>query len=198
MVDPCHDSPQTGVNGALEERITRFRVSDFKFERANTDRSAAPSEPRGEVVQSDRWAHCPQCGTPERDQAVMMGGPAIRCSNCGAVLRASHRIVVVGIGLYDGAVLLVKRAIEPRCGFWSLPGGYVESGELMEEAIAREFSEEANVRIRRPRLIACYEMPQLNQLFGVYVASLGRGSISLATRSQRLACSRSGVCLLMS
>jgi ADP-ribose pyrophosphatase YjhB (NUDIX family) len=72
----------------------------------------------------------------------------------------------------------VKRAVGPRLGRWTLPGGYVEVGELMPEALSREFIEEANVEIDRPHLLALYEMPQLNQLFAVHVADLKSGVVA--------------------
>lgn len=67
---------------------------------------------------------------------------------------------VVGVGgvvVRDGAVLLVKRAAEPLAGEWSLPGGMVEAGETLEEAVVRELREETGLTVVVRGLIECFE-----------------------------------------
>lgn len=67
---------------------------------------------------------------------------------------------VVGVGgvvLHDGAVLLVKRAREPLAGQWSLPGGAVELGETLEEAVVRELREETGLTVRVVELVEAFE-----------------------------------------
>lgn len=67
---------------------------------------------------------------------------------------------VVGVGgvvLRDGAVLLVKRASEPLAGQWSLPGGAVELGETLEEAVVRELREETGLTVRVLALVEAFE-----------------------------------------
>jgi 8-oxo-dGTP diphosphatase len=57
---------------------------------------------------------------------------------------------IVGVGaviLYEGNVLLVKRRYEPLAGRWSLPGGTVEVGETLEDALAREMREETGLEV---------------------------------------------------
>lgn len=62
--------------------------------------------------------------------------------------------VVVG---QDGKVLLVKRRFEPSAGYWSLPGGHVEPGETLEEAVLRELLEETGLVGHNPKLLAVTE-----------------------------------------
>ena len=67
---------------------------------------------------------------------------------------------VVGVGgvvIRDGAVLLVKRAVEPLRGRWSLPGGAVELGEMLEDAVARELKEETNLTVRVVALVEAFD-----------------------------------------
>ncbi|MGH9805300.1 MAG: NUDIX hydrolase [Candidatus Acidiferrales bacterium] len=67
---------------------------------------------------------------------------------------------VVGVGgvvVRDGAVLLVKRAAEPLRGRWSLPGGAVELGESLEEAVARELKEETGLTVRVLGLVEAFD-----------------------------------------
>ena len=67
---------------------------------------------------------------------------------------------VVGVGgvvVRDGQVLLVKRAREPLAGQWSLPGGAVELGETLEEAVVRELREETGLTVRVLTLVEAFE-----------------------------------------
>jgi ADP-ribose pyrophosphatase YjhB (NUDIX family) len=70
----------------------------------------------------------------------------------------------------DDRVLLSRRAIWPRLGFWTIPGGFVEEGESTECGACRELEEEAGVSIVRAKLLAVYEMPQISQVMFMYMA----------------------------
>ena len=74
--------------------------------------------------------------------------------------REYPRRPVVGVGgvvVRDGAVLLVKRAVEPLRGRWALPGGAVELGETLEEAVVRELKEETNLTVRVLGLVEAFD-----------------------------------------
>src|SRR5262249_22250435 len=134
---------------------TRFEVADFGAV------AAAAEVPAGEL--DPLLLHCPQCGMATcrpASSGLAARGP-LKWRQCAAELRAQHRIVVIGIGLREDSVLLVRRAIKPRAGYWTLPGGYVENGESMHDAMVREFAEETGAHISNFRLVALYEMPQL-------------------------------------
>lgn len=165
------------VHGTENDRETGFSVDDFGFAASAAEILPAPAQ-QPEEPRWNRWRpHCPRCGAALFEPVPDAAGPVAcgKCANCTALLPTTHRIVVIGIGLWRGAILFVRRAVAPRRGLWSLPGGYMEAGELMPDALAREFVEEANVEIGTPRLIALYEMPQLNQLFAVHGADLRSG-----------------------
>jgi len=59
----------------------------------------------------------------------------------------------------DKSVLLVKRGVEPFKGLWSLPGGFVEYDETVEEALAREVEEETGLKVRPERILGVYSNP---------------------------------------
>ncbi len=67
---------------------------------------------------------------------------------------------IVGVGavvIRDGQVLLVQRAQEPLSGKWTLPGGAVELGETLEEAVVRELREETGLEVRVLELVEAFE-----------------------------------------
>jgi ADP-ribose pyrophosphatase YjhB (NUDIX family) len=69
------------------------------------------------------------------------------CSACGTVHYENPRIVVGCVPEWQGRILLCRRAIEPRLGFWTTPAGFLEIGETLQDAAARESLEEAEARV---------------------------------------------------
>ena len=68
------------------------------------------------------------------------------CDGCGTIHYQNPNIVAGTIPVYEGKILLCRRAIEPRHGFWTLPAGFMENQETTMEAAARETWEEAEAR----------------------------------------------------
>jgi ADP-ribose pyrophosphatase YjhB (NUDIX family) len=94
----------------------------------------------------------------------------LKCFECGYVVYRSPQITAGCVLQVGNRVLLTRRAITPRIGFWTVPGGYVEEGESTEQGARRELEEEAGVRITSARLAAIYEIPQINQVCILYSA----------------------------
>lgn len=69
------------------------------------------------------------------------------------------RLTVDGVIIEKGKILLVRRNIEPFKGYWTLPGGHVEYGERVEDAITREMKEELGVSVKIKRLVGVYSDP---------------------------------------
>ena len=67
-------------------------------------------------------------------------------------------------------ILLCRRAIEPRHGFWTLPAGFLENGESSLQGALRECEEEANAQVVDPDLYALFDIPQINQVYVFYRA----------------------------
>ena len=76
------------------------------------------------------------------------------CARCGHIHYVNPKIVVGAVCSWHGRILLCRRAIEPRRGFWTIPAGYMEERETPAEGAAREALEEANVKIEIDRLLA--------------------------------------------
>ena len=92
------------------------------------------------------------------------------CANCRYVAYDNPKIVVGAVVAHEGRVLLCRRAIEPRAGFWTLPAGYLELDETPEEGACREAFEEATARIRLDGLLAVYSVARIGQVQLIYRA----------------------------
>ncbi|NKB47880.1 MAG: NUDIX domain-containing protein [Alphaproteobacteria bacterium] len=103
----------------------------------------------------------------------------LMCRDCGFIHYQNPVVVVGAVATWNegGApandrILLCRRAIEPRTGFWTLPAGYLEMEETTEAGAIRETWEEATARISIDRLLAVYNVPRLSQVQTIYRASL--------------------------
>ncbi|MGB0388852.1 MAG: NUDIX domain-containing protein [Ardenticatenaceae bacterium] len=92
------------------------------------------------------WRYCPRCGAPLVLRRKS-GGIRPVCHACHFVHFADPKVTVAVLIEREGRVLLGKRAVNPRRGFWCLPGGFVDYGELVREAAAREALEETNLKV---------------------------------------------------
>lgn len=95
------------------------------------------------------------------------------CERCDFIDYQNPKIVAgVVAEAPDGRIVLCKRAIHPRKGFWTLPAGYMELGESTEQAAAREALEEACAKIDVEKLLAVYSVPRIGQVHLMYTAKL--------------------------
>ena len=96
------------------------------------------------------YRHCPRCGATSESP----GKIPFWCASCGMTLYLGPVAAVGGLVTNDeGELLLVRRAREPGKGCWGLPGGFVDRGETVEEALAREVSEETGLQLRSAELL---------------------------------------------
>lgn len=86
------------------------------------------------------------------------------CQTCGFIDYANPRIVTGVVAHRDGLILLCRRAIEPRRGFWTLPAGFMELGETVEQGARREAHEEANADLEIETLLGMYSIPRIGQV----------------------------------
>ncbi len=86
------------------------------------------------------------------------------CAQCGFVAYENPKIVTGAVVAYGRQVLLCRRAIEPRQGFWTLPAGYLELMETVEEGAQREAWEEAEARIVLDGVLAIYSISRIGQV----------------------------------
>lgn len=132
---------------------------------------------------------CPECGG-RAETLVPAGEDRERqvCAACGAVHYENPKVVVGSVCTAGDRLLLCRRAIEPRAGFWTIPAGYLELGETAEEGARREAWEEARAGIEIEGLIAVYSVPRIGQVQLLYAARLlDAGAVSAGPESLEVA-----------
>ena len=92
------------------------------------------------------------------------------CRDCGHIDYQNPKIVAGAVVAHEGRVLLCRRAIQPRQGYWTLPSGYMELGETVAEGAAREVMEEAEAEIVMEGLLAVYSIARIGQVQLIYRA----------------------------
>jgi len=94
------------------------------------------------------------------------------CDHCGTIHYQNPRLVVGTIPVWGSKVLLCKRAIEPRYGYWTLPAGFMENGETVSEGAERETIEEAGARITLGPIFSMMDVTHVQQVHVFYRADL--------------------------
>ena len=94
------------------------------------------------------------------------------CGRCEFIHYQNPNIVAGCLATWEGKVLLCRRAIEPRLGYWTLPAGFMENGETVEQAAARETLEEACARVRNLSIYTLIDVPHISQVHIFYRAEL--------------------------
>lgn len=105
------------------------------------------------------------------------------CPACGAVHYENPRVVVGCVPEHQGRILLCRRAIEPRRGYWTVPAGFLENGESMEDGAARESWEEALTKVRIGSLLAVVNIPEACQVHVFFRAELADGAYGVGEES---------------
>lgn len=116
--------------------------------------------------------------TPEGDNRDRM-----ICDDCGWVHYVNPKVVVGAVVGHEGRILLCRRAIEPRKGFWTIPAGYMEERETSEAGAMREAQEEACAEIAIDALLAVYNIPRISQVQLIYRAALASPEFSAGPES---------------
>ncbi|MBO6851065.1 MAG: NUDIX hydrolase [Marinobacter sp.] len=132
--------------------------------------------------------YCSTCGHPV-EQRIPQGDNRHRyvCLSCDTIHYQNPRIVAGTVPVWNNQILLCRRAIEPRYGYWTLPAGFMENAETTIEAAARETREEALAEVNIDGLYSIIDVPHINQVHMFYRATLidgqfGAGEESLETR----------------
>jgi ADP-ribose pyrophosphatase YjhB (NUDIX family) len=118
---------------------------------------------------------CPRCGKPP----TITYPRSITCPHCGYAAFYNPKPVACAIPQTpEGNLILMRRGFEPRRGHWSMPGGFVDLGESVQDAAIREVQEELNLRIEVTHLVGVYSRAEDRTVVVVY-AAIARGTPSL-------------------
>lgn len=121
--------------------------------------------------------YCTRCAAPLVTRALE-GHDRPICPDCGYVVYLDPKVAVAVVIGDAGGVLLVRRGIEPGAGAWSFPAGYVNRGEVVEEAAVREVHEELNLEVRLDRLVGVYSRAQEPVVLVVYSGTIMGGQLA--------------------
>ncbi len=127
---------------------------------------------------------CPKCGAPVA-QRVPDGDhlPRSVCTACGTVHYDNPKLVAGCVPEFEGRILLCRRAIEPRRGYWTIPAGFMENGETLQQAAARECQEEALARVVIGDLCAIVHVLHARQVHVMFRARLADPSFGVGVES---------------
>ena len=118
---------------------------------------------------------CPNCGSnvtfkiPEGDNRKRHC-----CENCNEIIYQNPKIVAGCIAHVEKKILLCKRAIEPRKNFWTIPAGFLENGESIENGAIRETLEEAKLKVKELKLFQIYSIPRINQIYIIFLKEINK------------------------
>lgn len=121
--------------------------------------------------------YCPDCGQPTR-RLIPNGDNRERdvCGDCGGIFYKNPLVVAGCVAEWQGKILLCRRAIEPRAGFWTLPAGFFELGESAADAGVRETWEEARAEVTVQGLFSFVNVAHIGQVHMFYRAAMTSGA----------------------
>jgi ADP-ribose pyrophosphatase YjhB (NUDIX family) len=128
--------------------------------------------------------YCSECAAvvefkvPEGDQL-----PRFVCPACGTIHYQNPKLVVGCVPVHEGRILLCRRAIQPRLGFWTVPAGFMENGETLQQAAARESKEEALADVEIGSLLSIVHVIHAHQVHVFFRAQLRSPAIGAGVES---------------
>jgi len=161
--------------------LGKYAVKRYAWGIIRTDDSIQRTDPS---MPSDN-TYCHRCGEPLGEEHVA-GALRPKCGSCGAVVFLDPKVAVVVIASQDSRILMVKRDIDPMMGRWSFPSGYVDRGEVVEDAAVREVREETNVDVSLDALLGVYSRKGAPVVLVAYAASIVGGRPQAGDEAQEV------------
>ena len=108
------------------------------------------------------------------------------CPECERVIYYDPKIVATALIERDNHILIIKRAVQVGYGLWSLPGGYVDRGEIVENAAAREVLEETGLKVKTDKLLGLFSEQGNPVLVAAYTATETGGCLKAGPEALEL------------
>lgn len=117
--------------------------------------------------------YCSNCSKPVVSE-IPSGDNRLRyvCRHCDSIHYQNPRVIAGVLPIFEGKVLLCRRAIQPRLGYWTLPAGFLENGESTLDGALRECYEESHATVVDAELYALFDIPQIHQVYVFYRATM--------------------------
>jgi ADP-ribose pyrophosphatase YjhB (NUDIX family) len=129
-------------------------------------------------------AFCIKCGHATAT-AIPEGDSHHRevCPSCHHIHYENPKVICGALAIWQDKVLLCRRAIEPRYGLWTLPAGFMELQETMQQGAARETWEEAEAKVKIDQLYCSYNIPRIGQVYMLFKGTLENGEFGAGEES---------------
>ena len=118
--------------------------------------------------------YCQRCGH-ELSEKEIEGRNRHYCPDCGFIVFLDPKVVAVVLLEMDDKLVMVRRGVEPEMGRWAFPSGYVDRGEVVEEAAKREVKEETGLEVEIDNFVGLYSLTGNIVILAVYSAHVVGG-----------------------
>ncbi len=131
---------------------------------------------------------CSACGSAAIALVVPDGDHRERyvCPACSTVHYENPKIVCGVVPVFEDRVMLCRRGIEPRYGKWTLPAGFMENGETVEEGAQRELFEEAVATVVLGPLLTVLSVPYISQVHMMYLGTMNQAKFAITPESTEI------------
>ncbi len=127
----------------------------------------------------ESYKFCPLCGGELTERLIKAGEPKrLVCTRCGFIFYIDPKLAVLALVPYQGGLVMVRRAIEPGYGLWVVPGGFVDVGEKVEEAVVRETQEETGLTVKVVRLLNVHSYRHSRTVVLSYITEYVSGELA--------------------
>lgn len=129
--------------------------------------------------------YCSDCGSSRVQVTIPEGDNRERhvCPDCGAIHYTNPRIIAGVLPVWEDRILLCKRSIHPRKDFWTLPAGFLENGETLQQGAERETLEEAEARVDIHDIYTIFNLTHINQVYIFFRGTLLNGEYGVGEES---------------
>ena len=132
--------------------------------------------------------YCSHCGSDQLELRIPQGDHRARqiCESCAKIHYTNPKMVVGCLIVKEGEVMLCRRGIEPRMGYWNLPCGYLENGETVQQGALREVHEETGAHVALGPMHVVYNLPHADQVYLIFKAEMNSSHYELTPESTEI------------